>query len=270
MIKLVQEYNPDSGIRSAVIRTGRVLRSGLDRFLRQLPRQADCARAAESALEVARWAGEQSRMLARRLDMHAWVRTLAVPGRGAPVFILHDDHGSRQDMLRAILADMSRNGQRPLSLAEVCVPARADPAVLLEEFAELQYVGVVCAGPQASPLLRWLEGRLGPFGQRAVVRQASSGDVAAALPPRALDIAVLDAQGSDGGAPRVARDIELWEARVKPGGVLAGHGLGGGARDGLEAVCDRRLGNDIHLGLGDTFWWYVEPEEEEDGGVGTH
>lgn len=256
MTELVRHYAPDSGVRSPIIRTGRILRSALDGFVRRLPRLADGLRAAEDSLELVRWMGQQGRTLAHQLGLHAWVRTLAVPGRGAPVFILHDDYGAWPEMLRAIVANMVRNGQRPLALAEVGPAAGAEAEALLAEFEALQYVGILAGAPAGA--LQRLGGRLQTYGPRAVLRESSSIAAAAAFPHRTLDIALVDA----GGDPaRVAQDLEWWEARVKPGGILGGRGLEPGA-GGVGAVCSRRFGNDIHLGVGGTFWWYVEPEEE--------
>ena len=48
----------------------------------------------QRAMELVDMIGKRSRMLAHQLDMHAWVRTLAVPGRGSPMFVLHDEYSS--------------------------------------------------------------------------------------------------------------------------------------------------------------------------------
>mmetsp|Transcript_143159 Transcript_143159/g.398961 ORF Transcript_143159/g.398961 Transcript_143159/m.398961 type:complete len:397 (-) Transcript_143159:84-1274(-) len=260
MTALLVSYTPNSGIRSAIIRTGRTFRSALDRLLRGSPGFTDGVQAAEAVLELVRWVGQRCQMLAHVLGMHAWVRTLAVPGRGAPVFVLHDEYGAWLDMRRALIANMARNGQRSLALVEVGVSAEdGDTGALLAEFKGLQYLGVLLQ--EDTGLERRLAGRLQPFGARAALRRAPSSLAAAtALPRRAFDIALLAAGG--GSAGRVAQDLEWWEARVKPGGVLGGHGLDAGEPGGVHAVCSRRFGGDIHLGMGGTFWWYVEPEEE--------
>ena len=64
-----------------------------------------------------------------------------------------------------------------------------------------------------------------------------------------------------GSKAEVLQELRWWEQRVKPGGILAGRDFGPASAEGVQAVCSWRHFNDLHLGIGGTFWWYVEPEE---------
>lgn len=257
LARLARRHAAGPGARSPVLRTGRILRSALDGLSRRL---GPGGAAAEEALELARLVGRQAQALSRQLGAHAWVRALRVPGRGAPVFVLHDEgeHGPWPGALRALLAAMVRNGRASPSLAELgAADGGAAAAALLAEFGGLRYLAVLPEAPPAG-LLGQLSARLRPYGARAELRLAAPAAAAAAVPRRSLDVAVLDAGG---GARRVAQDLEWWEGRVRPGGILGGRGFEPGS-EGVQAVCGRRFGNDIHLGAGGSFWWYVEPDEE--------
>eukprot|EP00747_Dinoflagellata_sp_TGD_P209217 gnl/TRDRNA2_/TRDRNA2_82626_c0_seq1.p1 gnl/TRDRNA2_/TRDRNA2_82626_c0~~gnl/TRDRNA2_/TRDRNA2_82626_c0_seq1.p1 ORF type:complete len:112 (-),score=24.59 gnl/TRDRNA2_/TRDRNA2_82626_c0_seq1:59-394(-) len=100
--------------------------------------------------------------------------------------------------------------------------------------------------------------RLAEFGQRAMLHYTTSKAAASAIPQEALDMVLIDAAGE---YLEVSQDLKWWQARVKPGGILAGHGFVPDSGGGLRAVCDWRFSNEIHLGMAGTFWWYVEPEE---------
>ncbi|CAE8684237.1 unnamed protein product [Polarella glacialis] len=213
--------------------------------------------------------GQRARMLSYHLGMHAWVRTLRVPGRGAPIFILHDEYLSWASMLRTLVDSMTRNGGPRLIMAEIGIPSQdwASPA-LLREFTSMQYMGVMLEEddrvPGQDPTQRYalyaqMRAQLPGLGSTSVLHFASSQSAADAMKGRFLDIAVVDASGS---REKVLQDLQIWESRVKPGGILAGRGFEPGSMEGVRSVCEHRFGNDFHLGMGGGFWWLVEPEEE--------
>ncbi|CAK0849271.1 unnamed protein product [Prorocentrum cordatum] len=260
MVALAAEYSAQAGVRSAVLRAGRNVRSELEGAAHGLGGAPDAQAAFDWVAELTLATGRHARALAAQLGLHAWVRTLAVPGRGAPVFVLHDEHGSVQEMVRALVARVLLGG--PASLVGVGLGAAVDPAPLLEEFPGLQYFGILGDGAGAEADVPGMPsqevGRLTKFGARAALHRVSSGAAAAASPPRALDVVVLAAGDN---FESTAEDLELWEARVKPGGILAGVNFGPRALGGVRAVCERRHSYDIHLSPGGGFWWYVEPDE---------
>lgn len=200
--------------------------------------------------------------------MHFWVRTLVVPGRGAPVFVLHDEYGSWIEMLRILVGNFARNGQPQLTMAEVGMARDVHQREMLAAFPGLQYMGVFIDEEDApmqdrenryAAYMR-LKDDLKEFAGRVVVHYTTSLALASAIPPRALDMAFLDVGSSSGN---IEQELERWEARVKPGGILAGRGFGPAWPEAVRAVCARRFSNDIHLGAGGGFWWFVEPDEEE-------
>merc|ERR1719433_1176427 len=158
---------------------------------------------------------------------------------------------------------MARNGLSQLSVAEVGVSPESDPGSLLREFDGMQYFGVFLVpeegahGQAAAERHRQYQlaaERAAAFSSRAVLRFTSSLAAAAALPLHSLDVALVDVGRS---RELVAQDLQWWESRVRPGGVLGGHGFGPGSAGGVRAVCDHRFGNDMHLGAGGTFWYLV-------------
>lgn len=259
---LAQQYSPETGVRSAVLRAARKARSDLEKFGRDASGAASVASVVEKAGDLVRWLGMRSRMLAHLLGMHAWVRTLAVPGRGAPVFVLHDDYTSWPDMVRALVLGMARGGMPQLSLIEVGVQAEGDLHPLLRELPGLQYLGVYLADEgvvsEPPPAMAAARAQLSEFGDRAALYHATSSTIANAFPRDAIDIVVLRLEGE---ADEVTRDIKMWEQRIKPAGLLAGHGFQPDHPGVVKAICGHRFGTDFHLGVGGAFWWFVEPEE---------
>merc|ERR1712232_186711 len=124
---LVQNYALESGMRSPMIKTVRNVRSAMEVFLGHLPGFVDAFSASLHAAELAQDVGRRTWLLAHHLGMHQWIRTLAVPGRGAPMFVLHDEYTSWQEMLRVLVSNIARNGLPTSHLAEIGVADDADP-----------------------------------------------------------------------------------------------------------------------------------------------
>ncbi|CAD7928071.1 unnamed protein product [Amoebophrya sp. A120] len=59
---------------------------------------------------------------------------------------------------------------------------------------------------------------------------------------------------------RLASLYQLWSSKVKYGGIMAGAGILG--KQVVEAVCDFRTANEVHVTGAGVYWWYVEPPEE--------
>merc|ERR1712196_15555 len=82
MRELMTLYAPDNGFRSPIIKVARNVCSDIER----LAQSVDLTNVAALAVKLAQSVGYRSWMLSHHLGMHAWVRTLAVPGRGSPRF----------------------------------------------------------------------------------------------------------------------------------------------------------------------------------------
>lgn len=269
--EMAKDYLPDPGVRSPVLRVGHSLRSDLDGFLRQLPTLQAGLPAAEASARLAQSVGLRGRMLAWHLGMHFWVRHLEVPGRGAPVLILHEEYTSFKDMVSSVVGMMVRNGQPQLVMMEVGVPAQewlAPP--LVRSVAGLQYVGIMLepeddASAQAQMAAYEqlkAEAQVPEIANRMALHYASAQRAAAAFPDRSLDVALLDLRGSS--AEVAQEQMALWELKVKPAGVLLGIGFAPESMEIVKAVCAQRFSTDLHLGSGGGFWWLVEPPEEEE------
>ncbi|CAJ1367246.1 unnamed protein product [Effrenium voratum] len=269
--ELVQDYRPDTGLRSPVLRVGHSLRSDLDGFLRQLRSLEPGLQAAEVSARLVQTAGLRARMLAWHLGMHFWVRDLAVPGRGAPVLVLHDEYTSFTDMVSVVIGTMVRNGQPQLAMAELGVPTQEEwlAPQLLRSVPGLQYVAIMLEPPEEQhgaakfAVFEQLRAELqqSELHQRLALHFAASPSAAAAMPDRSLDLALLDLRGAD--ASFAQEQMALWESKVKPAGVLLGRGFEPDWPEIVKAVCAQRFSTDLHLGAGGGFWWLVEPPEDE-------
>ncbi|CAL1152073.1 unnamed protein product [Cladocopium goreaui] len=207
--EMAKDYLPDPGVRSPVLRVGHSLRSDLDGFLRQLPTLQAGLPAAEASARLAQSVGLRGRMLAWHLGMHFWVRHLEVPGRGAPVLILHEEYTSFKDMVSSVVGMMVRNGQPQLVMMEVGVPAQEWLAPsLVRSVAGLQYVGIMLepeddASAQAQMAAYEqlkAEAQAPEIANRIALHYASAQRAAAAFPDRGA----MSCHGP-------ARDV-LWEA----------------------------------------------------------
>eukprot|EP00445_Apocalathium_hangoei_P083231 CAMPEP_0204184048 /NCGR_PEP_ID=MMETSP0361-20130328/54134_1 /ASSEMBLY_ACC=CAM_ASM_000343 /TAXON_ID=268821 /ORGANISM="Scrippsiella Hangoei, Strain SHTV-5" /LENGTH=409 /DNA_ID=CAMNT_0051144043 /DNA_START=10 /DNA_END=1236 /DNA_ORIENTATION=- len=268
IVSLSPGYAPDAGTRSAVLRTGRNVRNDLDRFARAPAPGAEEGGASgllTRIAELAHLVGRRTRMLSHMLGMHAWVRTLRVPGRGAPVFVLHDEYTSWLDMVESLVGVMVRNGQKALTFVEVGISAEPFQHTLLQEFSGLQYIGLALDPGSADAtaaavqqrrhqLFQEAQARTQAFAVagRSVVHFATSGALAANLPRDALDLVLLDLSGD--GVQDVQQELAMWETRVKPGGILAARGFGPEWPESLQAVLAHRHGNDMHMSVGGGLW----------------
>lgn len=76
--------------------------------------------------------------------------------------------------------------------------------------------------------------RLARFGERSTIWRRTSEEAAARIDDRSLDFVYLDARHD---YQSVKRDIELWQGKVRPGGILAGHDyLDGDLPEGVFGV----------------------------------
>lgn len=273
--EIAKDYVPETGVRSPVLRVGHNLRSDLEGFMRDLTGLESGLKTIERSAVLIHTIGQRARKLSHHLGMHSWVRKLAVPGRGAPVLILHDEYGSWADMLRNLLGAMVRNSPQPLSMAEIGIPFQgwATPPVLLE-FPSVQYLGIVLESTEEERPTHSVQEQLVLFeqlraeaqtaglGQKrpAALHLAASSAATDALPANSLDLVVLHVR--DGSV--LIKDLQRWQEKIKPGGVLAGTGFDPRFPSTVQAICDQRFSNDLNLGAGGGFWWLVEPEEEEE------
>lgn len=265
MRELMKNYAPDNGVRSPVIKAARNARTDIDRFGQSLSSGLDLNGALSLAYGLAETVGSRSRMLHHHLGMHAWIRMIAVPGRGVPMYVLHDEYTTWQEMLNTHVSNMAKHAPggagAAVALAEVGLSADSDPATLLRRFNGLQFVGIL--PPESPHTATVLQSRLAEtsaeFVGRVAFYQSSSEASSAAIPPKAFDIIMVKADGRT--MSDVLQDLQRWEVRVKPGGILAGTGFAPNSPGAVQAICEHRHFNEIHLGIGGTFWWYVEPEE---------
>ena len=94
-------------------------------------------------------------------------------------------------------------------------------------------------------------------GDRGVVVEGKSVEVAREFADQSVDLAFIDAEHSYGA---VKADIEAWLPKINPGGWLGGHDYGAARFPGVAKAVDDTLGVSVTLGL-DSTWWYRIPRE---------
>jgi hypothetical protein len=116
-------------------------------------------------------------------------------------------------------------------------------------------------------LYRSTVNRLRPFGARSQIWRTTGGDATRLVDDESLSFAYLDARHSEAD---VAEDLALWEPKVQPGGIVAGHDYFDGvipAGDfGVKSAVDRfgERGWAVHETVADrpfSSWWVVKPAD---------
>ena len=108
--------------------------------------------------------------------------------------------------------------------------------------------------------------RLQPFGDRSAIWRMTSADAARQVRDASLDFVYIDARHDEAA---ITEDLTLWEPKVRPGGVLAGHDyldedLPEG-RFGVKSAVDRYFGAqrlEVRVTERDSpwlSWWVVRP-----------
>merc|ERR1712224_417713 len=107
-------------------------------YVRELPTGMSTSETVQKTFVLIDSIGQRSRLLAHQLAMHEWVRTLAVPGRGSPMFVLRDEYWSWSEMLNVHVGNMVRNGMPQLAVAHVGVSPENSQDALLDTFDQMQ------------------------------------------------------------------------------------------------------------------------------------
>lgn len=168
-----------------------------------------------------------------------------------PRVVYHTEvYGRHWDVLESLLATAGR--RRELRMAELGVACGPIGFHLCLRFPELVYHG---ADPTITPAVYEAYRR---FGSRASLHATTSEELHRALPESfLLDLVFIDGPHT---YQNVRRDIELWQPRVRPGGILAGHDFTCAHPPLLWAVLESRLqsgGGEVHVGADGVWWWQV-------------
>jgi len=110
--------------------------------------------------------------------------------------------------------------------------------------------------------------RLAPFGVRSEVWRMTGAEAAQHVGDGSLSFVYLDARHAEAD---VAEDLTLWEPKVRPGGIVAGHDYFDGVVPegdfGVKSAVDNYFGArgwTINETVGDrpwASWWVVKPSE---------
>jgi len=100
--------------------------------------------------------------------------------------------------------------------------------------------------------------RLAPYGDRVVMIRNTSRKGAAQV------LLLLDAVFIDGNHAYefVLQDIEIWEAKVRSGGIVSGHDYGSKFHWGVQKAVDeyaKEHGRQLQVTGQDGVWWWIKP-----------
>eukprot|EP00811_Abedinium_folium_P013490 NODE_22542_length_704_cov_2.155979.p2 GENE.NODE_22542_length_704_cov_2.155979~~NODE_22542_length_704_cov_2.155979.p2 ORF type:complete len:233 (-),score=80.40 NODE_22542_length_704_cov_2.155979:4-630(-) len=171
-----------------------------------------------------------------------------------PFLAFHTEvYGRHWDVLEWLLRGLRRPGH-PLRVAELGVACGPIGLFLLLRFPELLYVG---ADPMIKPEVREAYRR---FGSRAQLHVTTSEELHFSVLPREeqFDLVFVDGPHT---FENVRNDIHLWQARVRRGGILAGHDFTCSHPPLLSAVLMSRglwgRSARLHVGADGVWWWRV-------------
>lgn len=167
-------------------------------------------------------------------------------------------YGRHWDVLEWLLQSLRRQQAdgtwRPLRMAEMGVACGPIGLYLLLRFPELRYVG---ADPTIKPEVREAYRR---FGDRAQLKAQTSEELHSSLgPEEQFDFVFVDGPHT---YRNVRNDIEMWEPRVRSGGILSGHDFTAAHPPLLWAVLERWLESGrpgpVNNGMDGVWWWHAE------------
>mmetsp|Transcript_12143 Transcript_12143/g.38332 ORF Transcript_12143/g.38332 Transcript_12143/m.38332 type:complete len:206 (+) Transcript_12143:678-1295(+) len=177
--------------------------------------------------------------------------------RFPPVAYHTEVYGRHWDVLERLLATLRDERQaagapQELRMVELGVACGPIGVHLCLRFPELIYHG---ADPTITPAVFKA---YRSFGSRATLHAVTSEELHGTLPEDyLLDFVFIDGPHT---YQNVRRDIQLWQPRIRPGGILAGHDFTCAHPPLLWAVLESRLqggGGEVHVGADGVWWWRV-------------
>jgi len=166
-----------------------------------------------------------------------------------------------------ILADLLR--LNVCSVAEIGVYRGANAKCLRTLFPEAQlylidpwmlspeYVrGGGCITQDPTEMSKAFETVMECFGNDPLTKVIRKTSEDAIHDVNCVDIAFID---GDHSYKSVIRDIELWQGKVREGGILAGHDYGYPGLDGVKQAVDECFGNDVIIGSDYTWLKVIRP-----------
>eukprot|EP00931_Biecheleriopsis_adriatica_P118910 TRINITY_DN94215_c0_g1_i1.p1 TRINITY_DN94215_c0_g1~~TRINITY_DN94215_c0_g1_i1.p1 ORF type:complete len:472 (-),score=102.32 TRINITY_DN94215_c0_g1_i1:5-1357(-) len=165
-------------------------------------------------------------------------------------------YGRHWDMLERLLDGLEKQhegGKTKLRMAELGVACGPIGLHLLHRFPQLQYYG---ADPTITDQV-WTAYK--PYSERAQLFATTSEEMHAQLAEdEPMDLVFIDGPHT---YSNVRNDLHLWEKRVRPGGIVAGHDFTIRHPPLLWAVTEYRIqteGAYINLGMDGVWWWQVQ------------
>jgi len=217
-------------------------------------------RLTDLAIELAR----NARNLMEQLRLSWGIRNLAgelsvafpnIMAELPPVAFHTEVYGRHWDVLESLMSTLRAerpDGQGPLRMAELGVACGPIGLHLLLRFPELVYHG---ADPTIRPEVYDAYRRFGP---RASLHAVTSESMHGTLPADEMfDLVFIDGPHT---YQNVRNDIELWQPRVRLGGIIAGHDFTCAHPPLLWAVLESRMhggGAQVNVGTDGVWWWRV-------------
>ncbi|CAK9030947.1 unnamed protein product [Durusdinium trenchii] len=169
-----------------------------------------------------------------------------------PTYRIQPFYGRHFDVLEALLSSLEEDKGPELRMAELGVACGPIGLHLLARFSGLQYYG---ADPTIKEEVREA---YQPYAERAQLFATTSEE----MHTRLSDGPLMDFVFIDGPHTyaNVRNDLHLWEQRVRPGGIVAGHDFTVRHPPLLWAVSEYRMTHDghyINLAMDGVWWWHI-------------
>eukprot|EP00928_Gymnodinium_smaydae_P082651 TRINITY_DN65970_c0_g1_i1.p1 TRINITY_DN65970_c0_g1~~TRINITY_DN65970_c0_g1_i1.p1 ORF type:complete len:458 (-),score=100.15 TRINITY_DN65970_c0_g1_i1:122-1495(-) len=211
------------------------------------------------AMDLAR----HTRLMMEHLRLAWGVKLLAAELSGAypniqaelpPVAFRTEVYGRHFDVLENLLLQLQAEqpSGAPLRMAEMGVACGPIGYYLLQRFPDMSYAG-------ADPTIRnVVVDAYSRFGPRAKLHAITSEELHDSLPEDAqFDFVFIDGPHT---YRNVRNDIAMWQPRVRPGGIIAGHDFTCAHPPLLWAVLEARMqgsGETVNVGPDGVWWWRV-------------
>lgn len=164
-----------------------------------------------------------------------------------PVYRWHDWYGRHWDVLEELLTQLGGK-DRPLAIVEIGVACGPIGKFLLQRFPQLVYTGV-------DPTIRTdVRAQYEDFSNRSTLYANTSEEVFNLFPDRSLDLVFVDGPHT---YANVRGDIEMWQPKVRQGGILSGHDFTAAHPPLLWAVTEQRLMGEINVAMDGVWWWFI-------------
>lgn len=136
----------------------------------------------------------------------------------------------RYHVLTDLISQLTSSTASTVRIVEIGVNNALTSEYLLARFPDIEFDGIDPYEEDREDIYLEAIARLARFGDRARLWRLRSETAASRFAPGSIDLVFVD---GDHSREAVEADLRVWQSRVRPGGLLAGHDLFNPAFDGV-------------------------------------